>query len=52
MRIARTEGHGVQVQAANDAQHAAKKMGADVVKLMVTALIICFWSIGDIMGTF
>ena len=38
MRIARTEGHGVQVQAANDAQHAAKKMGADVVKQWDAAL--------------
>ncbi|WP_161908153.1 phage minor head protein [Emergencia sp. 1XD21-10] len=32
MRIARTEGHGVQCRAAWDAQHAAKKAGADVVK--------------------
>lgn len=38
MRIARTEGHGVQVQAANDAQHAAKRMGADVVKQWDAAL--------------
>lgn len=31
-RVARTEGHGVQCQAAWDAQHDAKKAGADVVK--------------------
>ena len=38
MRIARTEGHGVQVQAANAAQHAAKKAGADIVKQWDAAL--------------
>lgn len=38
MRIARTEGHGVQVQATNDAQHAAKKAGADIVKQWDAAL--------------
>lgn len=32
MRIARTEGHGVQCKSAWDAQHAAKEAGADVVK--------------------
>lgn len=32
MRIARTEGHRVQVEAANDAQHLAKEEGADIVK--------------------
>ena len=32
MRIARTEGHGVQIQAAVDAQYSAKDAGADVVK--------------------
>ncbi len=31
-RIARTEGHRVQNQAAMDAQHAAKEKGADIVK--------------------
>lgn len=38
MRIARTEGHGVQIQAANDAQHKAKAAGADVVKQWDAAL--------------
>lgn len=38
MRIARTEGHGVQIQAANDAQHKAKASGADVVKQWDAAL--------------
>lgn len=37
-RIARTEGHGVQCQAASDAQHAAKAAGADVVKQWDAAL--------------
>lgn len=32
MRIARTEGHGVQVQAAVDVQYKAKEAGADIVK--------------------
>lgn len=32
MRIARTEGHRIQVLSANDAQHAAKAKGCDVVK--------------------
>lgn len=32
MRIARTEGHRIQTSAALDAQHEAKKKGADVVK--------------------
>lgn len=32
MRIARTEGHRVQMEAANDAQHVAKDAGADIVK--------------------
>lgn len=32
MRITRTEGHGVQVQAAVDVQHKAKEAGADIVK--------------------
>lgn len=32
MTIARTEGHRIQVQATNDAQHDAKDKGADVVK--------------------
>lgn len=38
MRIARTEGHRIQVTAADDAQHAAKKAGADVVKQWDAAL--------------
>lgn len=38
MRIARTEGHRIQVTAADDAQHAAKKAGADVVKRWDAAL--------------
>ena len=38
MRIARTEGHGVQVQAAVDVQHKAKKKGADIVKQWDAAL--------------
>lgn len=38
MRIARTEGHGVQIQAANDAQHKAKAAGADIVKQWDAAL--------------
>lgn len=32
MRIARTEGHRVQIQAADNAQHKAKEKGADIVK--------------------
>lgn len=32
MRIARTEGHRIQVLSANDAQHAAKAKGCDIVK--------------------
>jgi hypothetical protein len=32
MRIARTEGHRIQVLSANDAQHAAKAKGCEVVK--------------------
>lgn len=32
MRIARTEGHRIQVLSANDAQHAAKSKGCEVVK--------------------
>lgn len=32
MRIARTEGHRIQIQSALDAQHAAKAQGCDVVK--------------------
>lgn len=38
MRIARTEGHRIQVTAADDAQHAAKEAGADVVKQWDAAL--------------
>ena len=38
MRIARTEGHGVQVQAAVDVQHKAKEKGADIVKQWNAAL--------------
>ena len=38
MRIARTEGHGVQVQAAADVQHEAKSKGADIVKQWDAAL--------------
>ena len=38
MRIARTEGHGVQVQAAVDVQHEAKAKGADIVKQWDAAL--------------
>lgn len=38
MRIARTEGHGVQVQAAVDVQHKAKAAGADIVKQWDAAL--------------
>ena len=38
MRIARTEGHGMQCQAAEAAQHAAKKAGADVLKQWDAAL--------------
>ena len=38
MRIARTEGHRIQITAADDAQHAAKKAGADVVKQWDAAL--------------
>lgn len=38
MRIARTEGHRVQVEAASDAQYAAKEAGADVVKQWDAAL--------------
>lgn len=38
MRIARTEGHGVQVQAAVDVQHEAKSKGADIVKQWDAAL--------------
>lgn len=32
VRIARTEGHRIQIQAADDAQHKAKDNGADIVK--------------------
>lgn len=32
MRIARTEGHRIQIESAVDAQHAAKDAGADIVK--------------------
>lgn len=32
MRIARTEGHRINIQAAMDAQHKAKEKGADIVK--------------------
>lgn len=32
VRIARTEGHRIQIQAADDAQHKAKESGADIVK--------------------
>lgn len=32
IRIARTEGHRIQVQSALDAQHVAKSKGADIVK--------------------
>lgn len=38
MRIARTEGHGVQVQATVDVQHKAKAAGADIVKQWDAAL--------------
>lgn len=38
MRIARTEGHRIQATAAFDAQHAAKKAGADIVKQWDAAL--------------
>ena len=38
MRIARTEGHRVQVEAASDAQYAAKEAGADIVKQWNAAL--------------
>ena len=38
MRVARTEGHGVQVQAAVDVQHKAKEKGADIVKQWNAAL--------------
>ena len=38
MRIARTEGHRVQVEAASDAQYAAKEAGADIVKQWSAAL--------------
>ena len=38
MRIARTEGHGVQVKAAVDVQHEAKSKGADIVKQWDAAL--------------
>lgn len=38
MRVARTEGHGVQVQAAVDVQHKAKEKGADIVKQWDAAL--------------
>lgn len=38
MRIARTEGHGVQVQAAVDVQHEAKAKGAGIVKQWDAAL--------------
>lgn len=38
MRIARTEGHGVQVQAAVDVQYKAKEKGADIVKQWDAAL--------------
>lgn len=38
MRIARTEGHRIQITAADDAQHIAKKAGADVAKQWSAAL--------------
>lgn len=38
MRIARTEGHRIQVLSAVDAQHAAKDAGADIVKQWDAAL--------------
>lgn len=38
MRIARTEGHRIQIESAVDAQHAAKDAGADVVKQWDAAL--------------
>lgn len=38
MRIVRTEGHRIQVSAANDAQHKAKDAGADIVKQWDAAL--------------
>ena len=38
MRIARTEGHRVQISAAMDAQHNAKSKGADVLKQWSSAL--------------
>lgn len=38
MRIVRTEGHRVQVESANDAQHDAKAKGADIVKQWDAAL--------------
>ncbi len=37
-RIARTEGHRIQVESAFDAQHAAKEAGADIVKQWDAAL--------------
>ena len=38
MRIARTEGHRIQCESAFDAQHDAKKAGADIVKQWDSAL--------------
>ena len=38
MRIARTEGHRIQIESAVDAQHAAKDAGADIVKQWDAAL--------------
>ena len=38
MRIARTEGHRIQIESAVDAQHVAKDAGADVVKQWDAAL--------------
>lgn len=38
MIIARTEGHRVQIESTNDAQHAAKDAGADIVKQWDAAL--------------
>lgn len=38
VRIARTEGHRIQIQAADDAQHKAKDNGADIVKMWDASL--------------
>ena len=38
VRIARTEGHRIQIQAADDAQHKAKDNGADIVKMWNASL--------------